>query len=137
MYKNNGSCQAPRMIAAHTRGLADPELYLAGMTPGQLRATLDRAVEAVTGSILARADAIRGREGWRIWRAHRADLEKHPVPDRMLAVCMYCERFRAHTGEWVAAPPGLAEMLHDPRQVQVTHGVCPICLAGRLDEPTG
>jgi hypothetical protein len=48
----------------------------------------------------------------------------------MLGVCMYCERYHANTGEWVAAPPALAEMLHDPKVVQLTHGVCPICLAG-------
>jgi hypothetical protein len=29
----------------------------------------------------------------------------------MLGVCMYCERYHANTGEWVAAPPALAEML--------------------------
>jgi hypothetical protein len=55
----------------------------------------------------------------------------------MLTMCMYCERFHAGTGEWAATPPGLAEMLHDPKLVQVTHGVCPICLAARLDGPTG
>jgi hypothetical protein len=54
----------------------------------------------------------------------------------MLAVCRYCERFRASAGEWVATAPGLAEMLHDPKVVQVTHGICPICFAGRLGEPT-
>jgi hypothetical protein len=25
--------------------------------------------------------------------------------------------------------------MHDPNVVQLTHGVCPICLAGRLGEP--
>jgi hypothetical protein len=29
----------------------------------------------------------------------------------------------------------LAEMLRDPKVVQLTRGVCPIYLAGRLDEP--
>jgi hypothetical protein len=100
------------------------------MTPRQIREAIERAAETVTGSLMARAEAIRGREGWRTWRVHWAELEKQPPADRLLSVCMYCERFRAHTAEWVATPPGLAEILHDPKVVQLTHGVCPICLAG-------
>ena len=109
--------------------------YLGGMHPRQIRGALERAAEAVTGSFIARADATRGRETWRLWRAHWAELERLPPADRMLGVCMYCERYHANTGEWVATPPGLAERLRDPTVVQLTHGVCPICLAGRLDEP--
>jgi hypothetical protein len=105
------------------------------MQPRQIREAIERAADAVTGSFIARAEAIRGREAWRIWRAHWAELERLPPANRMLGVCMYCERYHANTGEWAAAPPALAEMLHDPKMVQLTHGVCPICLAGRLDEP--
>ena len=118
-----------------TRGFADLELYLAGMHPRQFREAVDRVVEAVTGSFIAQAEAIRLRDGWRIWRAHWATLETKPPAERMLVVCMYCEQFHANTGEWVAPPPGLAEMLQDPKLVQVTHGACPICLAGKLDQP--
>jgi hypothetical protein len=106
------------------------------MSPRQIREALERAAEAVLGSLMARADAVRGREGWRIWRAHWAELEKQPPGERMLAVCMYCERFRVTTGEWVATPPGLTERLRDPKLLQVTHGICPICLAGHLG-PSG
>ena len=109
--------------------------YLSRMHPRQIRRTLERAAEAVTGSFMARAEAIRGREAWRTWRAHWAELERLPPADRMLGVCVYCERYHANTGDWVAAPPALAETLRDPKAVQLTHGVCPICLAGRLDEP--
>jgi hypothetical protein len=103
----------------------------------QLREAFDRATEAVTGSLMAQTQAIRSREGWRVWRALWDKLEREPPAHRMLTVCMYCERVHASTGEWVATPPEIAEMLHDPKVVQVTHGVCPICLADRLDQPTG
>ena len=96
---------------------------------------MERAVDAITGSFIARTEAVRTREAWRIWRAHWAELDRLPPAERLLGVCMYCERFRTTTGEWVAAPPGLAEILHDPRVVGLTHGVCPICLAGH--EPGG
>jgi hypothetical protein len=72
------------------------------------------------------ARARRGASGGQVW----AKLEAEPPADRMLAVCMYCERIRADTGEWIAPPPELAEMLRDRRVVQLTHGACPICLAG-------
>jgi hypothetical protein len=112
-----------------------PKPYLQSMYPRQIREAIDRAVEAVTGSRIARAEAVRLREGWHAWRAHWAELEKLPPAERVLGVCMYCERIRANTGEWVATPPALAEMLYDPKVVSLTHGVCPICLAGH--EPGG
>lgn len=105
------------------------------MNPQPIREAIDRAVEAVTGSRIARAEAVRLREAWHTWRAHWAEIERFPPADRMLGVCMYCERYHANTGEWVAAPPELAEMLRDPKAVQLTHGVCPICLAGH--DPAG
>jgi hypothetical protein len=114
---------------------AGQEPYLGGMHPRQIRGLFERAAEAVAGSLIARTDAFRGREAWRIWRAHWSELERLPPADRLLGVCMYCERYHASTGEWVAAPPALAEMLRDRKVVQLTHGICPICLAGRLDEP--
>ena len=95
---------------------------------------MDRAVEAVTGSFIAQTEAIRTRESWRIWRAYWADLGGLPPAERLVGVCMYCGRFRANTGEWVTAPPRLAEMLHDPKVVDLTHGACPICLAGHDPE---
>jgi hypothetical protein len=103
------------------------------MSPRQFREVIERATEAVLASLMARAHAIRGREGWRIWRAHWAELEKQPPAERLLAVCMYCERFRVTTGEWVATPPGFSEMLRHPELFQITHGVCPICLAEHLE----
>jgi hypothetical protein len=111
------------------------------MDSRQVRDIIERATEAVIGSIMARTRATRGREGWRTWRTHWAELEKQPPAERLLAVCMYCERFRVTTGDWVATPPGLTEMLHDPKLIQVTHGVCPVCLAAHLEgsgkEPGG
>ena len=107
------------------------------MNPRQLRENIARAVDAVTGSLMSQAQASRTREGRRVWRALWAELERKAPGDRMLTVCMYCERLHASTGEWAAAPPGLAEILHDPKLVQVSHGVCPVCLAARLDGPPG
>ena len=98
---------------------------------------MDRAIQAVSGSLIAQAEAIRLREGWRVWRALWATLEREPPADRLLTVCMYCERFRSDTGEWLAPPPRLADMLHDSKVLQATHGVCSICLAGKLDELPG
>jgi len=100
------------------------------MDARKIREVMERAGEAVTGSFIARTEAVRTREAWHFWRAHLAGLESVAPAERMLGVCMYCERIRANTGEWVTAPPALAEMLHDPKVVQLTHGVCPICLAG-------
>jgi hypothetical protein len=111
------------------------ETYLRSMHPRQVREAIERAIEAVTGSRIARTDAARLREAWRTWHAHWAALERLPPAERVLGICMYCERIRASTGEWVATPPALAEMLHDPKVVSLTHGVCPICLAGH--DPAG
>ena len=108
---------------------------MANMTPRQLRELVERAAEAITGSFVARAEAVRTRESWRTWHAHRSELERLLPAERVLGVCMYCERIRANTGEWVTTPPALTEMLHDPKVVSLTHGVCPICLAGH--EPDG
>jgi hypothetical protein len=105
------------------------------MDPREIRKLMERAVEAITGSRMTRADASRAREAWHSWHAAWAALERLPPAERVLGVCMYCERIRANTGEWVATPPALAEMLHDPTVVSLTHGVCPICLAGH--EPGG
>jgi hypothetical protein len=107
------------------------------MDPRQLKETLARAVDAVTGSHMSRTQASRTREGWRVWRELWVTLGQRPPADRMPTVCMYCERLQATTGEWAATPTGLAEMLHDPQLVQVSHGVCPVCLAARLDGPPG
>ena|SRR5438132_1477933 len=101
----------------------------------QIRETIDRAVEAMIGSVMARTDARRDRKAWGAWRAQWAALERLPPDQRMLTVCMYCERFRVDTGEWVAATAGLAGVLHDPKVIQVSHGACPICVAGRLGDP--
>lgn len=89
-----------------------------------------RADEAVSASHMALADARREREGWRAWRAVWKAIQRDAPAERMLTVCMYCERFRAETGEWIVTPPTLAEKLHHQEIVPVTHGVCPICLAG-------
>jgi hypothetical protein len=90
-----------------------------------------RADEAVSASHMALADARREREGWR--RGGRCGRRSRDAPaERMVTVCMYGERFRAETGEWIVTPPTLAEKLHHPEIVPVTHGVCPICLAGSL-----
>jgi hypothetical protein len=40
-----------------TRALADPELYLAGMNPRQIRVTIAGAVDTVTGSRMSRTEA--------------------------------------------------------------------------------
>src|SRR5215216_3197806 len=85
--------------------------YVQGMTPGQVREALDRAIEAVMGSRMARTEAVRLRKAWHIWRSHWAELERLPPAERVLGVCMYCERIRINTGEWVATPPALTEML--------------------------
>jgi hypothetical protein len=100
------------------------------MNPREIRKLMERAAEAITGSFIAQAEAARTRKSWRIWRAHWADLGRLPPAERVLGICMYCERIRANTGEWVATPPALAELLYDPKVVSLTHGVCPICLAG-------
>jgi hypothetical protein len=81
---------------------------------------------------MAQTDARRDREAWRAWRAVWAALQREAPAERMATVCMYCQRLRADTSEWVAIPASLAEMLHDPTIVQVTHGACPICFAGHL-----
>jgi hypothetical protein len=107
------------------------------MDPRQLKETLARAVDAVTGSLMSQTQTSRTREGWRVWRELWVALDRKPPADRMPTVCMYCERLQASTGEWAATSPGLAEMLHDPKLVQVSHGVCPVCLAARLDGPPG
>ena len=100
----------------------------------RIRETFARAEEAKTGSLMARAEASRVREAWQAWRAEWAQIQGQPPADRMLTVCMYCERIHVTTGEWRATPTALAGMLHDPKLVQLTHGVCPICLAGKLGE---
>lgn len=69
------------------------------MNPRELRETLTRAADAVAGSRMSVAQASRTREGWRIWRALWVELERKPPADRMLTVCMYCERLHASTGE--------------------------------------
>jgi hypothetical protein len=89
------------------------------MHPRKIRELMERAGEAVTGSLIACTDSIRGRAAWRTWRAQWADLERLPAAEQLLAVCMYCERFRATTGEWVACPPGLVEMIHDPHPTEL------------------
>jgi broad specificity phosphatase PhoE len=103
----------------------------------QIQEALDRATEAVTGSHMARRYARLSREAWRAWRAQWNALEVLPPTERLLVVCMYCERFRDVTGDWMLAPTELAEMLHDRTVVQLTHGACPLCLAAHLDEVPG
>jgi CheY-like chemotaxis protein len=101
----------------------------------QVYDTLERAREAVLGSLMARSAAVLGREGWRAWRGLWAKLEATRLEQRMVTACMYCERLQSATGEWIAVPAGLAEMLRDPQVVQLSHGACPICLAGHLTGP--
>jgi hypothetical protein len=103
----------------------------------KIRDVLARADETRTASSMARAEARREREAWRAWRAMWAGLRREAPAERMLTVCMYCERFLADTSEWIATPPSLAETLHDPAIVQVTHGACPMCLAGHLPDRPG
>jgi hypothetical protein len=105
------------------------------MGPRQVREAIERATEAVTGSHIARMHSSRAREAWRTWHSLWSRLRREPLAERMLTVCMYCERVRTDTGEWLAPPVDLAEILHDQQLVQLTHGACPICLAAHLDEP--
>ena len=106
---------------------------LAPMDRRRFRDVLTLAAETRTASLMAQAEARRERAAWEAWRALWATLQLEPPPARMLTVCMYCERFRGTTGEWVLAAQALREMLRDPKLVQVTHGSCPICLAGHMD----
>jgi hypothetical protein len=108
--------------------------YLGGMHPRKASDARQDAANSVTESLAARARAMASREGWRIWREQWATMEGEPPDERLLAVCMYCERFRAHTGEWAAPPPGLTAMLHDPKVMQITHSICAKCLARRFGE---
>ncbi len=73
--------------------------------PGWAILNMERAVDAVTGSFIARTEAVRTREAWHFWRAQWASLESLAPAERMLGVCMYCEGIRANTGEWVTTPP--------------------------------
>jgi hypothetical protein len=107
------------------------------MDTRKIRNLLAWSQETQTASQMAQAEARRQREAWRAWRAMWAGLQREAPAERMLTVCMYCERFLADTAEWIATPPSLTEILHDPAIVQVTHGACPICLAGHLPERPG
>jgi hypothetical protein len=116
--------------------LSRPNRYLDAMDR-YIRDAIERAQDAVMGSHLARTEALRLRHAWGAWRAQWAEIEATPLAERMLTVCMYCERFRVTTGEWVAATPDMTRVIRDRTRVNLTHGVCPICLAGKLDEPAG
>jgi hypothetical protein len=106
------------------------------MDPHKLHDALARADETRTATFMVQADARREREAWRAWRTAWATLERDPPPDRMLTVCMYCERFYSPAGEWAAIPRVLADLLQEGETipVQVTHGACPLCLAAHLEE---
>lgn len=78
--------------------LSRPNRYLDAMDR-YIRDAIERAQDAVMGSHLARTEALRLRHAWGAWRAQWAEIEATPLAERMLTVCMYCERFRVTTGE--------------------------------------
>jgi hypothetical protein len=122
----------PSLLAA-TRARS---AMLAAMEHRRLHDALARADETRTASLMVRANARREREAWRAWRAVWATLERDLPTERMLTVCMYCERFCSPDGDWAAIPRVLADLLQEGETipVQVTHGVCPLCLAAHLEE---
>jgi hypothetical protein len=63
---------------------------------------------------------------WRIVRRWRHG------PEHLLPVCAYCSRVRDQDGDWVEIPSAVARRFHLDSGPQVTHGVCPACLA-KLD----
>jgi hypothetical protein len=107
------------------------------MDTRKIRDLLASAQETNTASQMVQAEARRERVAWRAWRAVWAGLKRKAPAERLVTVCMYCQRFRADTAEWVVTPPDLAQLLHDQQVVQVTHGACPICVAGHLPERPG
>jgi len=78
--------------------LSRPNRYLDAMDR-YIRDAIERAQDAVMGSHLARTEALRLRHAWGTWPAQWAEIEAMALADRMLTVCIYCERFRVTTGE--------------------------------------
>ena len=76
---------------------------------------------------LSVADCKRQRLERRQWKAIWSALRARP--DHFAACCAYCTRFRTPSGEWVAIPAGVNQILHHFPALNVSHGICPDCLS--------
>jgi hypothetical protein len=88
-------------------------------TNAAARAAVEQAMELVTLSQALR----REREYWRqILDGFDAGAE------RLIPVCAYCDRVRAGEGLWERIPTGVMALLHYSKVIDVTHGICPVCV---------
>ena len=87
--------------------------------------TSEKVALALTGCRRLRLE----RRQWKaIWSALRAN------PDHILTHCSYCCRVRTPSGEWATILPGVSESIHRYSSLNLSHGICPDCLADCLDE---
>ena len=84
------------------------------------RLAVRKATELVKTSTAMR------RERW-VWRRVWAELAIDP--ERVLAVCAYCQRVRSHQDEWGSIPARVRVFLGVTSSLTVTHGICPDCMA--------
>jgi hypothetical protein len=82
--------------------------------------TRERAALSVADCRQRRLERRRWKAIWSAVRARR---------DQMVACCAYCARFRTPSGEWAAIPAQISKLLHQSPSANLTHGICPDCLA--------
>jgi hypothetical protein len=60
------------------------------------------------------------------WRQILEGLEAGS--ERLIPVCAYCDRVRAGEALWERIPTGVMRLLHHSKVIDVTHGICPVCV---------
>ena len=81
------------------------------------------AVEQATELVTVAQALQREREYWRqILDGLRSGAE------RLIPVCAYCDRVRAGEILWERIPTGVMRLLQNSKIIDVTHGICPVCV---------
>jgi hypothetical protein len=110
----------PPQSLAHPLAQSHAEILERALaTNAAARAAVEQAMDLVT---LSQARQ-REREYWRqILEGLDAGAE------RLIPVCAYCDRVRAGEGLWERIPTGVMRLLHHSKVIDVTHGICPVCV---------
>jgi hypothetical protein len=88
-------------------------------TNAAARASVEQAMDLVAVS-----QALRRERDY--WRQILEGLDAGS--ERLIPVCAYCDRVRAREGLWERIPTGVMQLLHHSKVIDVTHGICPVCV---------
>lgn len=104
-------------------GLPELDSGLPGLAR-HLRAEAAEAIARAQAAVAQSRQRRAARKQWqRLWSAYCRR------PSTYLTCCADCQRLRTDWGDWVSIPHEISELLRHAPALNLSHGLCPECLA--------